>query len=129
MPSVEGLRSRLGPDHLSVPLVDRVDLARMMAKIGYAFAVGCLGGDPEVFDEVYVLPTILDGSNAGHYVGCLPGPPMNDDPQGHQIILGVTPREVTTFIRLFAEMDLPEYTVVVGRLRAAVATDMDAPAA
>jgi hypothetical protein len=122
MPSVERLRIRLGADQVSVPFVHPLDLARMMAKIGYAFAVGSLGGDPGVFDKVYVLPTILNGSSAGHYVGCLPGPPTNDKPEGHQISLGVTPREVTAFIRLFAEMGLPEYVVVVGSLREAASS-------
>lgn len=116
-PSLTRLQASLGADTISVPFVDPIDLARMLAKIGYAFAVACLEGNPGAFEEVYVLPTILDGPNAGHYVGCLPDAPKNNEPAGHQITLVRAPREVTTYIRLFAEMDLPEYTVVVGRLR------------
>jgi hypothetical protein len=108
---------RTGAEAVNLRLVDPIDLARMLAKVSYSFAVGCLGLD--IFEEVYVLPTILDGPNAGHYVGCLQGPLINNQAEGHQVTLVRTPREVTTYIRLFAEMDLPEYTVVVGRLRGA----------
>jgi hypothetical protein len=116
-PSITRLQASLGADTISVPLVDPIDLARMLAKIGYAFAVACLDGNPEAFDEVYVRRTILEGPNAGHYVGCVSGPLINTQTEGHQVTLVRTPTEVTTHIRLFAEMDLPEYTVVVGRLR------------
>lgn len=121
-PSMERLVERFGGEPLSVVLryVDPIDLARMMAKIGYAFAVGCLG--PDAFEEVYVLPTILEGPNAGQYIGCMAGPPQNNSPEFHQIAVLCTPRgEVLAYVRLFAQMNAPEYTVVVGRLRGATA--------
>jgi hypothetical protein len=116
-PTLTRLLARLGTDTVNVPLVDPIDLARMLAKIAYAYAVACCDGDPDAFEEVYVRPTILDGPNAGHYVGCLSGPPVNTLATGHQISLIRTPRDVTAHIRLFAGWGLPEYTVVVGRMR------------
>jgi hypothetical protein len=121
--AMDELKARVGSDTVSLPIVDRIDLARMLAKIGYAFAVGCYDGDPDAFEEVYVLPTILVGPNAGHYVGCLPGPAVNPKGTGHQITLVQTPREVITYIRLFGAVELPEYTVVVGRLRGTGGTE------
>jgi hypothetical protein len=111
------IAERFGAAGHHVSVVDPVAWAQMMAKIGYAFAVGCVG--LATFEEVYVLPTILEGGKlAGHYVGCGEGPPVNTDPQGNVVTLGhSTERELFAYIRLFAEMGFPEYTVCVGRLR------------
>jgi hypothetical protein len=111
------LAERFGATAHHVSVVDPVAWAQMMAKIGYAFAVGCVGLD--TFEDVYVLPTILEGGKlAGHYVGCREGPPMNPDPKGNVVTLGQSAdRELIAYIRLFAEMGFPEYVVYVGRLR------------
>jgi hypothetical protein len=111
------IAERFGATQHHVSVVDPIAWAQMMAKIGYGFAVGSVGLD--TFEDVYVLPTILEGGKlAGHYVGCCEGPPMNTDPQGNVVTLGhSTERELFAFIRLFAEMGFPEYTVCVGRLR------------
>jgi hypothetical protein len=96
-------------------VVDPRAWAQLIAKIGYCFAVGCVGLD--TFEEVYVLPTILDGKLLGHYVGCLEGPPVNTSSDGNLVTMSQTQRELTVHVRLFAQMEFPEYTVVVGRLR------------
>ena len=111
------IAERFGATAHHVSVVDPVAWAQMMAKIGYAFAVGCVGLD--TLEDVYVLPTILEGGKlAGHYVGCREDPPINTDPQGNVVTLGQTAgRELIAYIRLFAEMGFPEYTVHIGRLR------------
>jgi hypothetical protein len=120
-PSLQRLVDRSGAQAVNLRLVDPIDLTRMLAKIAYAFAVGCLG--PNAFEEVYVLPTILHGPNAGQYVGCVAEPPKNSEVGLHQITLVFTPRDVIAYVRLFAQMRMPEYTVVVGRVRGLAQTD------
>jgi hypothetical protein len=113
--SLRRLAERLGTNTMSFRYVHEIDLARMLAKIGYAFAVGYLKGAPEAFEDVYVLRTILEGPNAGHYVGCTPQV-VNPDGPGHRITLVETDRELVVYIRLFGPT-WPEYTIVVGRRR------------
>ena len=113
--AIQKLQQRFGITALVMSVVDPRAWAQMMAKIGYCFAVGCVGLD--TFEEVYVLPTILEGKLLGHYVGCLEGAPMNTGNQGNLVTMSQAQRELTVYIRLFAQMEFPEYTVVVGRLR------------
>jgi hypothetical protein len=113
--AVQELQERFGITALVMSVVDPRAWAQMMAKIGYCFAVGCVGLD--TFEEVYVLPTILEGKLLGHYVGCLEGAPINTGSQGNLVTMSQAQRELTVYIRLFAQMEFPEYTVVVGRLR------------
>lgn len=113
--AVQQLRDQYGATAHVMSVVDPRAWAQLIAKIGYCFAVGCVGYD--TFEEVYVLPTILDGKRLGHYVGCLEGAPVNPGSEGNLVTMSQAQRELTVHVRLFAQMEFPEYTVVVGWLR------------
>jgi hypothetical protein len=113
--AVQKLRERFGITAYVMSVVDPRAWAQMMAKIGYCFAVGCVGLD--TFEEIYVLPTILNGKLLGHYLGWLDGLPVNTESQGNLVTMSQAQQELTVHVRLFAQMEFPEYTVVVGRLR------------
>lgn len=92
-----------------------VAFARMIAKIGYGFAVPHVGG-VDGFDEVYVLPAILGKKDdVGRWVGCVGGKPRNVERGLHAIWTSIVGNEVHAFVRLFMQFDAPEYVVVVGR--------------
>ena len=113
--SLRGVDQAPALEHVVLEM-DSVSMAQMLAKIGYGFAVACFGLD--AFEIVYVLPTIVDnGRDAGRYVGCLSDPPMNEQAEGHQVTLVQSGRDLTCYVRLVAQMAIPEYVIVIGRLR------------
>ena len=113
--SLRGVDQAPALEHVALEM-DSVSMAQMLAKIGYGFAVACFGLD--AFEIVYVLPTIVNnGRDARRYVGCLSDPPMNEQAEGHQVTLVQSGRDVTCYVRLVAQMAIPEYVVVIGRLR------------
>jgi hypothetical protein len=94
-----------------------ISFARLIAKIGYGYAVAQLGLDafaPLVLDDI-----LGDGATVGTWVGC-PDETGFDSPipEGHacQVSIG-DDGFVRSSIRLFAEHGTPEYLAVVGRLR------------
>ena len=89
----------------------------MLAKVGYGFAVAQYGLDS--FENVYVLPAILGAQNdVGRWVGNLDEAPRNETKGLHGMRLGFYGQMVTVHLRLFAQFDAPEYTVVVGDVTA-----------
>jgi hypothetical protein len=91
-------------------------LARVVAKIGYGFAVAERGLGS--FEPV-VLPAILGTSDdIGQWVGCLdvsltPGAQLTGS---YTLTVGDLPDgQVISVVQLFAGMGVPEYVVVVGK--------------
>lgn len=104
-----------------------VEFARMLAKIGYCYAVAHWGLD--AFSEVFVLPAIRGQTDdVGHWVGTyIRDHPKSDDPTLiHQLEViadsgglhnGVPITHALAHIQLFANSPSPVYRVVVGKLR------------
>jgi hypothetical protein len=101
--------------------VQPFDLARELAKIGYGYAVAAYGADAI---DPFILPTIRNESDdAYRWVGCPPDPigSTHMDPSD-AVQIGLLPDSlVAARIQLFAgsliREGVPEYLVVVGRLR------------
>ncbi len=92
------------------------DFERMLAKIGFGFAVGVFG--VEAFEEVFVRPCILgEKDDVGRWVGCPKEESAWDGASMHHVNIGTAGNEVDAAVRLFATHGGPEYRVVVGRLR------------
>jgi len=98
--------------------------ARLLAKIAWGHAVLEWGRD--AFEEVFVVPGILGSErDMGQWVGCPKKRVMTSGrvklpSQPHHVGHAVLPEGwVVTSIQLFADIDpeMPEYMVVVGRLR------------
>jgi HNH endonuclease len=113
---------RLGAQEIRVSFSIRpFDLAREVAKIGYGYAVAAFGLDAFM---PFVTPTIRYLSDdASKWVGCTDDP-MPDDAlvSPHTVQIGLAANGVVVArIQLFSDPVLrygvPEYTVLVGRLR------------
>jgi hypothetical protein len=91
--------------------------ARMIAKIAFGFTVVAVGCDLSQIQEAYVLPAILGQTNdIGRWVGCADEKNLTPGEDLHKIQMAVDNGEVTMSVRLFAELNAPEYLVVVGRI-------------
>jgi hypothetical protein len=93
-----------------------VEFARTLAKIGYAYAVACLGLD--AFEEVFVRDTILGAADdAGLWVGTRQSVAPKH-PDLHHLGLDYFPegKLVVAMVHLLSDSDTPSYDVVVGRL-------------
>jgi len=90
--------------------------ARFLAKVAYGFAVSFYGLDN--LQEAYVLPYILDEnqSDIGRYVGSDTTKP-HEGKHFYEIDLFRRGLEIIERIRLFGTLPVPDYIVVVGRLR------------
>lgn len=97
--------------------VKPISFARLIAKIGYGYAVAQLelgAFAPLVLDDI-----LGEGATVGTWVGCPDetgfDPPI---PEGHacQVSIG-DDGFVRSYVRLFAEHRTPEYLVVAGRIR------------
>jgi len=118
----EEIRRRYSADRIFVVhKVDQIAFARMLAKIGYCQAVAQFGRD--AIREVYVLPAILGQRNdIGRWVSSSNITMKPEVGIGHQIwsvrlkrVEAGTPSElILTHIHLFAHLDAPAYTVIVG---------------
>lgn len=91
--------------------------ARMLAKIAYGFSVDCFG--LENFKDVYIIPSILgEKDDINLWVSC-----TNDNQKLevekclHLINIELMGYEIIVKIKLFANFPVPEYKVVVGRLK------------
>lgn len=118
----EEIRRRHDADRIfAVHKVDHIAFAKMLAKIGYCQAVAQFGLD--AFQEVYVLPAILGQLNdIGRWVSSSNIVMKAEVGIGHQIwsvrfkrVEAATPSElILTHIHLFAHLNSPAYTVIVG---------------
>jgi hypothetical protein len=89
-------------------------LARMLAKIAYAYCVGRFG--LSAFEKVYVLPAILGhADDVGMWVGCIAEYSVASHPE-HVIRTDLIDGDLVAHIRLFGDRAPIEYVVVVGRL-------------
>ena len=106
-----------GYDYVGLRLVYQpVEFARLLAKIGYGFAVLQLGLDAVA--DAYVLPAILgDTSRIHKWVGTSADPPRIGSQGLHGIEIRSVGDEIHAYIRLFAQFEAPEYHVIVGRRR------------
>jgi hypothetical protein len=91
------------------------DFGRLLAKIGYCFAVAKFGVGS--LSDVFVLPSILgEKDDCGMWVGC----PLQDKFTGskgfHIVEIEKANDLIACRIKLFAAYNMPEYFVVVGRL-------------
>lgn len=92
------------------------DFERMLAKIGYGFAIAAYG--VERFEDVYVLPSILGKTDdVGMWVGCPKNYMAEVSNNLHEAKVGTAGRDVHAHIRLFASCEGPWYQVIIGRLR------------
>lgn len=94
---------------------DNYSYARMLAKIGYSFAIAHLG--PNFMD-----PTCLDlimgrVTNWAHWVGGDLDCPPPCGPRMHILQAGIQGEFCVVAIRLFANIGAPQYYAVVGRRR------------
>lgn len=94
---------------------DLASLPRMIAKIGYCFAISCIPA--EHWEVLYPISAILGTSNDVHdIVGASLDPIDGTDDGLHQMIMEQTGDDMTVFLRLFPALGTPWYHVVVGRL-------------
>lgn len=94
---------------------DLASLPRMIAKIGYCFAMSCIPA--QHWEVLYPINAILGFSSDIHEgVGASLDPIDGSDEGLHQMILEPIGGDMTAFVRLFPELGMPWYHVVVGRL-------------
>jgi hypothetical protein len=92
------------------------DFERMLAKIGYGFAVAAYGIGR--FEKVYVLQSILGKTDdVGMWVGCPKDYLAGVSGNLHEAKVGTSGKDVHVRVRLFASCGGPCYQIVVGRLR------------
>ena len=118
----EEIRRRYSADRIFVVhKVDQIAFAKMLAKFGYCQAVAQFGRD--AIRKVYVLPAILGQRNdIGRWVSSSNITMKPEVGIGHQIwsvrfkrVEAGTPSElILTHIHLFAHLNAPAYTVIVG---------------
>jgi hypothetical protein len=118
----EEIRRRYNADSIFVvPQIDQIAFAKMLAKIGYCQAVAQFGLD--AIQEVYVLPAILGQRNdIGRWVSSSNIAMKPDVGIGHQVwgakfkrVAAGNPSElILTHVHLFAHLNSPAYTVIVG---------------
>ena len=90
-------------------------LERLIAKIGYGFAVKGYGAG--IVNNAYVRSTILGHKDdVGMWVGCMTDVPPPASNNTHEIKIGEDSEgNVRALVRLFANYRTPEYCVVVGK--------------
>ena len=116
-PPLKKLKEKYGFDTLSVTVTWGASaFPRLLAKIGYGFAVAKLG--IENIDDIYILPYIITDKFDGisEWVGTASDRIMTEN-GFHTVILNITDtREIIARIKLFSVWKVPEYLVVVGKL-------------
>ena len=115
-PPVQEIRDRLNIDGFTVTITHKgLDLARLIAKIAYGFAIRTFG--PGIIDTAYVRPAILNLNqinDVGRWVGCVTQPPPSKMSNLHEMKLSVTNGDIYVYVRLFANYGTPEYLVITG---------------
>jgi hypothetical protein len=103
-------RSTTDADTFSAPFPDLAAFARMLAKIAYCFAVGCLGY--EALADAPVLAAILGHDlQLGRWVGSLEGEPRAGRTGVHEVQLFAEESVLQAHVRLLAHIGAPEYVV------------------
>jgi hypothetical protein len=93
------------------------DFERMLAKIGLGFSVGHYGID--AFASFYILPTILgECDNSGRWIGMAEDEILTYGDTMYNVNISEVDGEVICRIKLFAMYKVPEYLVVIGKLKA-----------
>jgi hypothetical protein len=104
-----------GAEEYVIRFPDPSDLARFVAKVGFGFAVACVGLRALV--SPYVTNAILGHkSDAGRWVGNLDEAPRNANSGVHSVTLECRRNELWAHVRLFAQFGFPEYLVIVGSM-------------
>jgi hypothetical protein len=92
-----------------------IEFARLVAKMAYGYAVMVMG--LRAIASAHVLPAILgDLTDIGRWVGSVEGKPVGPRTGLHALSLIVNGGEIHVFVRLFAQFNMHEYVVVVGRV-------------
>lgn len=110
------LQRRYKCEYLGVQIAYRpVEFARLVAKIAYGYAVLVMG--LSAITNAYILPAIRgDSPDIGRWVGSLEDKPLGPNTGLHALSLKVSGGEIHVFVRLFAQFNVREYVVVVGRV-------------
>lgn len=111
-PSLERLKAQLAPKSATVTFPDLIAFARMLAKIGYCFAVARVGLDA-VIDSPVLNFIKGEDPQVGRYVGNLDTDPVNTAEGIHQVTLLWNSTRMVAHVRLFAPLKTPEYTVLL----------------
>jgi len=116
-PPVEEIAQRLSTKEISVTATWHGNaFERMLAKIGLGFAVAQYGIDN--LEQIYVRPCILgQKDDVGRWVGTADDLQLDVGKFLHHIHLSIVNSDLIARIKLFALFNVPEYLVVVGRLR------------
>lgn len=114
-PPVRQIRDKLNVDGFTVTVTFKaVDLARLIAKIAYGFAIRTFGSG--IIDTSYVRPAILNQiDDVGRWVGCVNPHPPPKTSNLHEMKVSVINGEIYVYVRLFANYETPEYLVITGR--------------
>jgi hypothetical protein len=103
----------LGATDYTVRWPEPDTFARFLAKVGYAFAVGCIGLD--AIPTPYVVDAILSRDvPVGRWVGSPDTNEVNGADGFHSVVLHQRQDDLVAYVRLFAEFGVREYIVVVG---------------
>lgn len=111
-PSLLALATEHGATAYDEIAVERLAFARLLAKIAYCFAAGCL--HPQKVTDSCLLP-LIEGASSDYsrWIGNSGGSDVTEANQGHHVTLAFSDRGLIAYIRILAELALPEYTVVV----------------
>jgi hypothetical protein len=106
---------KLGTSAVLVEPFKPLEFSRLLAKVGYGFAIAKFG--LSTLTEVFVVKSILgDVDDLCNWVGEVGGPLVNANPNNlHSITVNREEGQVVVYVRLFAMFGGPEYKVVVGR--------------
>lgn len=116
------IAKRLGGSKIDIDVqLKPVEFARMIAKVGYAFAYA-EGEIEHIEGPSFVLPAILGKSDdIGRWVGNIPNKPIEVFPNYlHRILLHRDTEKRLLFaeVQLFSDSETPSYVVVLGKLKA-----------
>lgn len=94
-----------------------VMFAKLIGKIAYGYAVLLLGLD--AISNTYILPDIRgEISDIGRWVGSVEGDSIGSNEGLHALTLKIADNnEIHVFVRLFAQFNLREYVVIVGKIK------------
>jgi hypothetical protein len=106
---------KLGASAVLVEPFKPLEFSRLLAKIGYGFAIAKFG--LSTLADVFVVKSILgDVDDLCNWVGEVGAPLVNANPTDlHSITVNLEEGRVVAYICLFAMFGGPEYKVVVGR--------------
>jgi hypothetical protein len=119
-PRPDDVAESLGADELKLTAsYQPVPFARMIAKVGYAFAVAERATD-DLDGEPFVVPAILGrADDIGRWVGTLTKPFETHPGQLHRLLVHYDREKglLIAEVQLFADSQTPSYGVILGRLR------------